>query len=50
MALKRRGSKIVIPRRRFIGASPEVERIVREVAEEHLSDYFNNIEFKFKNQ
>ena len=40
MALKKVGSKIVIPRRRFLGAGPEVERIVREIIEENLDEYF----------
>ncbi len=34
MALKKVGSKIVIPCRRFIGLHPEVERIIREVTED----------------
>lgn len=42
MAFKRRGSKIIIPRRRFIGASPEVERIVRDIIEDNLSEFLNN--------
>lgn len=48
MALKRRGSKIQIPRRMFIGKSPEVEKIVREVAENCLAEYFNHVQFTFK--
>jgi len=48
MALKRRGSKIQIPRRMFIGKSPEVEKIIREVAEECLEEYFNNVQFTLK--
>lgn len=33
MALKRVGSKIIIPKRQFIGMHPEVERIIREIIE-----------------
>ena len=45
MALKKAGTTIKIPRRRFLGTSPEVEQSVREIIEENLSDYFDN-EFK----
>lgn len=41
MALKRAGTTIRIPRRRFLGTGPEVERIVREIIEENLNEYFN---------
>lgn len=41
MALKKEGSTIRIPRRRFLGASPEVEQAVREIVEENLTEYFN---------
>ena len=47
MALMRVGSVIHIPRRQFLGASPEVERAVTEIIEEKLSEYFNN-DFKLK--
>ncbi len=47
MALMRAGSVIKIPRRHFLGASPEVERAVTEIIEKQLSEYFNN-EFKLK--
>ena len=40
MALKKPGSKIVIPKRRFLGASPDVEKAVREIVEENLEEYF----------
>ena len=39
MALKKAGTTIRIPRRRFLGASPEVERLVRSIIEENLEDY-----------
>lgn len=41
MALKRAGTTIRIPRRRFLGTGTEVERIVREIIEENLNDYFD---------
>ena len=40
MALKKAGSTIRIPRRRFLGTSPEVEKAVREIVEENLTEYF----------
>ena len=30
----------LIPRRRFLGTSPEVEKAVREIVEENLTEYF----------
>lgn len=39
MALKKAGTTIRIPRRRFLGASPEVERLVRSIIEENLEEY-----------
>lgn len=47
MALKKEGSTIRIPRRQFLGTSPEVERAVREIVEENLTDYFN-VEFEIR--
>lgn len=47
MALMRVGSVIHIPRRQFLGASPEVEKAVTKIIEEKLSEYFNN-DFKLK--
>ncbi len=44
MALKKAGSEIRLPRRRFVGSSPEVERAVREIIEENLGEYFDNID------
>ena len=41
MALKRAGTTIRIPRRRFLGTGPEVERIVREIIEDNLNEYFS---------
>lgn len=40
MALMRVGRQIKIPRRRFLGASPEVEASVREIIEANLTEYF----------
>ena len=45
MALMRVGSVIHIPRRQFLGASPEVEKAVTAIIEQNLEEYFNN-EFK----
>lgn len=40
MALKKVGSKITIPKRRFIGMHPEVERIIREIVEANSKKIF----------
>lgn len=42
MALMKEGKSIKIPRRRFLGASPEVEKVVKEIIEENLTDYFEH--------
>jgi len=44
MALMKAGKSIRIPRRKFLGTSPEVEKIVRETIEDCLNEYFDNIE------
>ena len=49
MALMRVGSSVKIPRRRFLGASPEVEKAVRSIIEENLREYFKK-EFKIIKQ
>lgn len=41
MALKKAGTTIKIPRRRFLGISPEVEKTVREIIEENITEYIN---------
>lgn len=41
MALKKAGTTIKIPRRRFLGTSPEVEKTVREIIEENITEYIN---------
>ena len=38
---------IKIPRRRFLGVSPEVEKAVRDIVEENITEYFN-VEFEIK--
>jgi hypothetical protein len=45
MALMRVGQDIKIPRRRFIGYSPEVEKAVVGIIETNLTSFFNE-EFK----
>ena len=47
MALKKEGSTIKIPRRQFLGTSPEVEQAVREIIEENMTEYFN-VEFDIR--
>ncbi len=47
MALMKEGKSIKIPRRRFLGASPEVEQAVKDIIEENLADYFEH-EYKLK--
>lgn len=44
MALMPAGKSIVMPRRQFIGESPEVERMVRAIIEENIEEYLNSIE------
>lgn len=41
MALMKAGTTIKIPRRRFLGKSPEVEQAVREIIEDNITEYFN---------
>ena len=48
MALMKVGSTIKIPQRKFLGASPEVEAAVRQIIEENLTEYINNIDFNIK--
>ncbi len=42
MALKKVGSTIKIPRRQFIGYSPEVERSVVNIIENNVREYFQH--------
>jgi phage gpG-like protein len=49
MALKKEGTDIHIPRRQFLGKSPEVEQAVKQIVEENLADYFaNDLKFEIK--
>lgn len=48
MALMKEGATIKIPKRQFLGKSPEVEAAVRQIIEENLSDYINDINFDIK--
>lgn len=41
MALKKAGTTIKIPRRRFLGSSPEVEKAVRDIIERNITEYIN---------
>lgn len=41
MALKKEGTFITIPQRRFIGKSPETDKIIREIAAENIEAYFS---------
>ncbi len=47
MALMKEGKSIKIPRRRFLGVSPEVEKAVRDIVEKHITDYLK-VEFEIK--
>lgn len=47
MALMKEGKVIKIPKRQFLGMSPEVEQDVRRIIEDNLTSYFEN-DFKFK--
>lgn len=42
LALMKVGSSIKIPKRQFLGTSPEVEKAVTEIIEENLTEYFNH--------
>ena len=48
MALKKVGSEVRIPRRQFVGYSPVVEQTVRQIIEDSLGEYFNNIDIIMK--
>lgn len=45
MALKKEGTSIKIPRRRFLGHSPEVEQLTVRLIESNLNEFFEH-EFK----
>lgn len=44
LALKKVGSKIIIPRRRFLGEHPDVEKVVTGIIETALKEYFDQID------
>lgn len=48
MALMKVGAKIKIPKRQFLGKSPEVEAAVRQIVEQNLTDYINDIKFEIR--
>lgn len=41
MALKKVGSRIVIPQRRFVGSHPMLTALLKEIANEHIRKTFN---------
>jgi len=43
MALKKEGSTIKMPERRFVGFSPETDKIVKDVVNHNVKEYFDNI-------
>ena len=43
LALKKVGSYIIIPERRFVGDAPEVKQIVEDVITEQLNDFISSI-------
>lgn len=48
MALMKVGRKITIPRRRFLGTSPEVEQAVRDVIEGALNEFVSKFKLDYK--
>lgn len=48
MALMKIGATIKIPQRKFLGTSPEVEAMVRQIIEDNLTEYINSIDFNTK--
>lgn len=44
MALMPVGKAIRMPRRQFLGMSPEAERVVREIIEENFQKYFDELD------
>lgn len=47
LALMKVGKKIRIPSRQFLGGGPEVEKLIREIIEENISENFK-IDFNIK--
>lgn len=48
LALMKVGNSIKIPKRQFLGAAPEIEKVVTEIIEENLEEYFNHLDIKKK--
>lgn len=46
LALVKVGAKLTIPKRQFIGTSPEVERSIERVIDDNVRDYLSNLDFK----
>lgn len=46
LALVKVGSKITIPKRQFLGSSPEVERAIERVIDDNVRDYLSHLNFK----
>ena len=42
MALKKAGSKIKMPERRFIGTGKATNKIIRDIVDENVMTYFKN--------
>lgn len=49
MALKRVGSRIKIPKRQFIGESPEVDKIVDEITDKELQNHIQAMQNHIRN-
>lgn len=48
MALKKEGTTIKIPKRQFLGMSPEVEKAVRDIIEDNLQEYLGEEMYHIK--
>ena len=48
MALQKVGKKIRIPQRQFIGNSPEVEKIVRDIVVENMERFATRLDFNIQ--
>lgn len=44
LALMKVGSRIKIPKRQFLGSSPEMERIVEEIIESNVNNYLDSFD------
>ena len=49
MALKRVGSTIKIPKRQFIGPSPEVDKIVNDITNKELQNHIKTMQNRIRN-